>query len=46
LCAYTANIPTNVTTTNVNNNVLIQWVEPQNNGGSAISGYKIFIQQD
>ena len=44
LCAFIAEPSTQITSTNLNNQVIFDWTEPVSNG-SPITEYKLFIRQ-
>lgn len=44
LCAFKPDPPLTLSTSNVNEKVLISWGEPINNG-SPITAYKVFIRE-
>jgi hypothetical protein len=43
LCAFIPEPPASVTTSNLNDQIVVAWVEPVTNG-SPITAYKVFIQ--
>lgn len=45
LCAFIPEPPASITTSNLNDQVVVAWVEPVTNG-SPITAYKVFIQQN